>query len=334
MSELSTLRELALPSTPGVALQQLVSGAVRCAAPATSNWLTPEQLQKNLRAEAEGWLRRATDAELAHAYAAHFPVAGTRPEEYRNRLFEADTGHRLLTGIRFRGLNLARPFVELIWHDRALPQAGALTGVLGALLGAYRAFAPQYVTLFWAEAAAAPGSLLELPGFTLQDRLVAAPVQQVAQASVPDQQRVELLPARAGDIYARYAAEYAALHAGSPELRDVTRAESMESLEDAECEGLLFQIFVAGEAAGVYALEASSRAGLGGYQVQEILLYQPFRGRGLAPAVHVAACRSVQVAPECLLWGVIGAANSSSLRTALRAGRRVVGGTYRYCPPR
>jgi hypothetical protein len=306
---------------------------VRSAAPAVSSWLTPQQLQHNLRGEAQGWLRRASDAELARSYAEHFPVAGTRAEEYRNRLFEADTGHRLLTGIRFRGLELARPFVELIWHDRPLPEPEPLTCLLSAVLLAYRAFSPGYVTFFQPGSEPASGCGRELPDCTLQDRLVAAPVQAVAQSSVAHQEQVALEPARARALYERYLGEYAALHASSPALRDATRAESLEALEDAEREGLLFEILVAGEAAGVYALEASSRAGLGGYQVQEILLYQPFRRRGLAPAIHVAACRRLPVEPECLIWGVIGAANASSLHTALRAGRRVVGGTYRYRTP-
>jgi hypothetical protein len=324
------IREASLPSAPGAALQQFVAAAAR-AAPVLKSWLGHVQLERNLRGEAESWLGRATDADLARAYARHFPVQGTRPEEYRNRLFETDTGQRVLTGIRFRQLDLTRPFVELIWQDRPFRNPAELERVLGAVLGAYRAFSPRYVTFFQAEPALT--SWCELPGVTLQDRLLAAPVRQVAQAVVEYQERIRLQPARARAIYERYSAEYAALHASSPELRDAAGAESVAALEEAEQAGSLFEVFVAGEPAGVYALAASSRAGTGGYQVQEILLYQRFRGRGLAPAVHIAACRCAAVAQECLLWGVIGVANASSLRTALRVGRRVIGCRYRYRPP-
>jgi hypothetical protein len=319
-----------------VALQELVAAAAR-AAPLLQSWLGHAQLEQNLRGEAESWLRRASDADLARAYAAHFPVEGTRHEDYRNRCFKTDTGQQLLTGIRFRQLDLSRPFVELIWHERHFPDADQLARVLAAVLHAYRAFSPQYVTFFQAEPFPPEprlSSCCALPGVTLQDRLVAAPVRQVAQAVVEHQDRIRLEPTRARAVYERYSAEYARLHASSPELRDAVPAESVAALEQAEQAGLLFEVLAAGgEPAGVYALASSSRAGTGGYQVQEILLYERFRRRGLAPAVHVAACRGVQVAPECLLWGVIGAANASSLRTALRVGRKLIGCTYRYRPP-
>src|SRR5262245_36720278 len=120
MAPAEALRGAALPSVPDAALQLLVAAAARRAAPVLEVWLGRAQLEQNLRGEAEGWLRRATDSELARAYATHFPIEGTQPEAYKNRLFETHAGHQLLAGIRFRQLDLTRPFVELIWHDLPL----------------------------------------------------------------------------------------------------------------------------------------------------------------------------------------------------------------------
>ena len=226
------IRETFLPTAAREALQLLVAGAAGRAAPSLCRWIGLERLEHNLRGEAEGWLRRAADAELAGAYARHFPVPGTSPGEYRNRLFETDTGLRLLTGIRFRKLALASPFIELIWHDRPIRNPREFTGVMRAVLGAYAAFRPQHVSFFQAEPASAAWS--ELPGVTLQDRLVAAPVQRVAAATVAGGDCVRLEPARARAIYERYSAEYAALHATSPELRDAASVESLEALEAAQ----------------------------------------------------------------------------------------------------
>lgn len=307
----------------------VASGRTR-AHPLCAEWLGPPAFDAWLTERAESWLARARDAELANEYATHFPVAGAKPDEYRNRLFETPSGARLLAGIRFRNLDLGKPFVDVLWQEQPFTDARAMSATLEAVADAYRVFRPGFVR--FEVSAHEPVQPDGWERVTLQSQEFTAPLAVVAEGTqVAGVERVTLEPARVADLYDCYHEEYEQLLAGWPELRDVASPESRDTLEEAESAGLCFSILVEGEAAGVYAL-MESQYGPGHYEVAEIHLFRAHRGRGLAPAAHVAAARRLLQSSRGLLTGTIGAVNAPSRRTALRVGRRCLKGTYRYHP--
>ncbi|GAB3706642.1 hypothetical protein [Mariniluteicoccus flavus] len=97
-----------------------------------------------------------------------------------------------------------------------------------------------------------------------------------------------------------------------------------DALTDAAEQGLLFEARAGDRTAGIVAVEMSNQYGLTGHLVQEICLATEFRGRGNGAAL----LRSVasRLPADSVLWGHINAANTPSLKNAVRVGREVVGG--------
>lgn len=102
--------------------------------------------------------------------------------------------------------------------------------------------------------------------------------------------------------------------------------ENREDFAEYAANGLLFDVLVDGEWAGVIAAEIGSRRGLPGAVVAELVLAQPFRGRGLGSQLSTLLARSVPLDDHELLVGTIHVDNYGAYRAALRAGRVDVGG--------
>jgi hypothetical protein len=320
-----------LASVAGEELQaRLARGCRRNAHPLLAEWLSQDDFEALIvRERAELW-QRIDDRALAAEYARSFPVTGAAPDEYRNRFFESESGARILTGIRFRGLDRSWPFVDVVWQDEPFSDAAVMKRTLDAVCEAYHVFEPRHVR--FTLSTHLPAQPADWPGVSCDRQQLVAPLRVVAQGTgVPHLARVAVVPAAVSALYERYSDEYARLHQRWPAIKSVADTESRETLSAAEALGLLFEIRVDDELAGVYALQASA-LGLPHYEVLEILLYDGQRGRGLAPAAHVAACRHMVPRSNGLLVGSIGAINQPSRRTAERAGRRVLKCSYMYDP--
>jgi L-amino acid N-acyltransferase YncA len=126
---------------------------------------------------------------------------------------------------------------------------------------------------------------------------------------------------------------YAALGAIEPGLPTWAGPEDEESLRACADQGLLFEVFVDGEPAGVVAGVRADDHAMRGFSVQELCLDPEHRGRRLAPATVQRLVDEVPADDGDVLWGTIHPANVPSLRNALSVGRVMVGG-YVWVTPR
>ena len=313
--------------TPSPELRARVAAALcEHAAPAVKRWYGPEALAQNLDERVASLFERALNLDLAHEYAKYFPLPGTLPGDYRNLAFELpELGLQLMTGIRFRALDVARPFVEIAWQSRPFRDEAELIEVTTRVARAYACMRPQFVQFF--DSLSRPFDPRECTTVSVDRYLIAGLVCDVARGDgVQKLSEVSLRPVSPDEIYEAYTETYAAFHREKPFLAGDVQAESKQSLAECAEEGSLFGVLVSGTEAGVAALRKETSDGLAGYCVVELLLAAGFRGRGLAPAIHVQCCRLLSAAPGAALFGTIAGRNVPSLRTALRAGRQVVGG--------
>jgi L-amino acid N-acyltransferase YncA len=144
---------------------------------------------------------------------------------------------------------------------------------------------------------------------------------------------VALVPGDPAPLAARAAAIYADLHRDLPRTRMWARAEDEESLAECAAEGLLCEVVVDGEPAGVVAALPEDGHGVTGYVVQELCLDAGHRGRGLAAPVLQHLVRMLTADEGATLWGTIHPDNVASLRNALRIGRQKTGGFVWVTPP-
>ena len=294
--------------------------------PLVREWLSAETIRANLLEELDADLERLKSDALAAEFQHHCPVAGASADEYKNRVVEVD-GLTLLTGIRFLGLDLQKPFVDIIYSSMYSSEAALspeqLSAVKDAIRKAFSVFGPRRFRFY---------SPSNQPRFAKggDKRLLAAPLGvMLAQPEAETLRRVTLKRATSLAFYGDYAAMYEELLAEHPELQEVVRLEPEADMQTYLGEGYVFEIFVDGHPAGLTAVLEDVQTGLSGLCVMEIVLAKAFRAQGFGSTVQrrlAAALVAAGVAQDVLLFGTIGENNLPVRRAAARAGRVDLGG--------
>ena len=258
------------------------------------------------------------------------------PLDWANRRIDLATGGWAVTGIRFRSLDVNRPFVDVV-ATTAPPTADGLAAVAASVVPAFEPFGPLCLRVDVPD----PDALLEQlagderfgPGCAVDQYVVAGVVRELR--SRPRSPSYDLVSLRHGDASAmaeRAAAIYDELTRRNPEVRMWAQAEDAESLAACADEGLLFEVLLSGEAAGVVAAVRDDAHGMSGFSVEELCLDSDRRGRGLAAGVLQRLVDELPADDGDVLWGTIHPDNAPSLRNSLSVGREVVGG-YAWVTP-
>ena len=290
--------------------------------PLVREWLSAETIRANLLEELDADLERLKSDVLAAEFQHHCPVAGASADEYKNRVLEVD-GLTLLTGIRFLGLDLQKPFVDVMYSSEAALTPEQLSAVKDAIREAFSVFRPRRFRFY---------SPSNQPRFAKggDKRLLAAPLGvMLAQPEAKTLRRVTLKRATSPAFYGDYAAIYEELLAEHPELQEVVRLEPEADMQTYLDEGYVFEIFVDDCWAGLTAVLEDVQTGLSGLCVMEIILARAFRAQGFGSAVQrrlAAALVAAGVVQDVLLFGTIGENNLPARRAAARAGRVDLGG--------
>ncbi len=288
-------------------------------------WATPTEAEAHWRESLAPELGRLTDAEFAAQYQRNWPVVADE-SLYLNHLRLLPGGARALTGIRCRGLDPDRPFVDVVAVTPLPEKEAEWAEVARQVAAPYAAFAPRHVRFTVPGPKAASLSLSRLPRTSYWDFVVVgAPIREMnRRARVTHYGRVALRVPESMGFYPRYRAEYDALYASTPLHREYARVESEADLAESLATGLLFEILVDGAWAGVASVYRDSGFGLRGFVVQEMFLGAAYRGQGLGSAAqqHLAQALISPAGEGDVLYGTIHAGNLPALRAAEGAGRQ------------
>ena len=241
-----------------------------------------------------------------------FNLPGTTVADFKERGSTTGADDVTVAVIRFVGLDVNRPFVSIISTLRRVEQRE-----LGQILAEnVSVFNPHSVRMPVPES-------FEYQDFAQADRYtVVGDLREILGRPKVSAGKVELcVPADLG-FYQAYLEEYEAFHQASPELRQEVRPESREDLQDSLEAGLLFQIFIDGNFAGVIGGDLQKYHGIQSVHVREEILFRSYRGRGFGAQAQRAFCEALDGSVK-LLCGSIFHKNTSSLKTALRNGRRI-----------
>jgi GNAT superfamily N-acetyltransferase len=321
----------------GGRMKDVVAARLPWTSSVLSQWYGQERLRAQLADSLAVELGRVGDESFARSFREAVSVdVDADLLSWSNRILPLDDAAGwVLAGIRFRGMDVSKPFVDVIACTQQPTGAGILD-VVTAVARAYAVFGPL-CTRFAVPDADGFMRVLDAgfgPGSAIDMHLVAGLVRQLRAAPrVTTYEQVELragdpsfLADRARDIYADLAAEH-------PETALWATPESTDSLEESASSGLLFDVAVDGRPAGVAAALREDAHGMTGFVVQEIALDRAYRGRGLGPAVLQRLVDRLPDRGGDVLWGSIHPDNVSSMRNALRVGRRPVGAYAWVTPP-
>ncbi|MEV3905772.1 hypothetical protein AB0K11_25920 [Mycobacterium sp. NPDC050551] len=250
---------------------------------------------------------RVDDPEFAAQF-SEVRLPGISPGEFAHRLVGSSRG-ALLGGIRFRGRDIARPFIEVVAHDFE-----DLDDLRDCVRSEWAAFAPGALRLY-----AAPGRLTGARVVT--DLTVhAARCRDMAAADG----RVELDRFATGDEAVRLVARaYRGLASTDPALRRNIFPADAEALTAWCAAGRAHAVRAGGRTVGLLAVAPGRVHWLEGDEIQEEVIDPEHVGRGYAASAQARWAR-LHGAPDRLLLGTIDRLNTASRRTALRAGRPAV----------
>lgn len=251
------------------------------------------------------WLQRQVakcdDAKFGRDFAEYCPVPGVEPEAYQHRILNVD-GERLLTGIRFKGCDLAKPFVDLIaWTGE--PAAHWKTAVAKA----FAPFQPLWMRFAWL-----PDSDTPWPA-EVDQHVIAGPARGKAH---------DLISA-VSDL-----SWYQDYHKDAEQWRETTPVgeEVITSTEDElqKCldEGHVVVAMHAGEFLGMAACKRDLNQALPGWWIAGEYLVPQARGQGLGTALQRSLMNCITDGE--LVCGTIHGTNAPSLATARRCGREIV----------
>lgn len=243
---------------------------------------------------------------------ARFPISGSSPKDFQERIFNLENGDFILAGIRFRNLEIDKPFVA-VWSSSSKISVEAISDCIKK---EFAVFKPQFLQMRFPYPYLANANI---------DRFTVAGL--IEEMPTLYSEEVELRSATSIDFYDRYLEEYEAFYRKDPELRHEVRTESLEGFDEPLKEGLLFKVFIKGRFAGIMAGQKNDLYGWKGLCVYEELLFQEFKGQGYGPLIQNAFAKKLENQFQ-LLWGTISPLNPRSLKTALRNGRKITEADY------
>ena len=278
-------------------------------------------VEADLREAQQDTLDSLIDEAAASEIAAQMPSLALPAQSFKSRLFDIG-GKRLIAGINFKDASGAFPFIAILGATTAPGTLSDWSVLKPALAQAFADFRPRAILFFHPTHLA-----LDAPTTGIDVHLLVAPARTMAELPpAVGLARVEVRRTMNVDFYPRYDALYQATYGERPQLRGEVHTETRESLVECLAEGLLFEIFVDGQWAGVVAADRRTVAGVPGIYMVEIVLAKETRGQRLGAAVHQRfAALVAEAEPAALILGTISAHNPWSQCTALRAGRLAIG---------
>ena len=270
----------------------------------------------SIRQEVES-LAELQSSEICLKRSLHFNLAGVGPDDYKERILYLNETHFILAGIRFRGLDVTQPFVSVLGNFKDIKYIPF--DKIGELIKEeFKVFRSICFHMSFPGEKIIPAHNFKIDRYTVMGNIQAIVEQKLK--SIPD--KVEIKALNEMNFYDDYVREYDILYKKSPQLKSEVKIESLESLLEAASENLLFEVIINGKRAGVIAGYVENYFGLNQVCILEELLFEKYRGKGFGVYLQKAFAQKMQGHFE-ILWGHISQLNPSSLKTALKNGRKV-----------
>ena len=275
-----------------------------------------ECLQMGLREEFES-LAELAEVEVSLERYNFFNISRTTPLDYKERVLELSEKHFLLAGIRFRGLDVAKPFVSV--HTNFLVSNEKMISEISNLVRSeFSIFAPKAIHL-----TIPCKSEIFIRDIKIDRYTIVGVIDELVQKELPlIPNHIELVALSDMSFYEEYLEEYAKFYKRSPILQSEVKVENIEDFKVAVQENLLYKIIIDGVNAGIIAGVENDYYGLKGVSILEEILFEPFIGLGFGAYIQKAFTFKLKDRYS-ILWGTISHLNTPSLKTALKNGRQV-----------
>lgn len=306
-------------------LAPYLAQAFQATSPLVKRWMGDDAVRRALEREfRETIALRVESLESAARYAAFCPVPGAVPTDYRLREIVVEDDLSVLAGIHFYGRDVAFPFVGVFAASRT-PEPQEYVRASRRLATEFQIFRPPLVRWWTADVQFDPRTL---PGAVGDQRVVAGSLSELLAGSRPETTvaAVRLEPETEAEGYDRYSAALNEFLDAHPHCKSWLSMTSREEFQECEAVGGLHAMWVGDAYAGVIAALPKALRGIAGWEIVEEVVTASNRGRGLAPVMQRLLLERLDPNRGAVIFGTIDDRNRASLKTALRVGRREVGG--------
>ncbi len=283
--------------------------------PLTLNWCPEPERLANLAEEHAFDLQLATDLELA-GKRAEFINVGPPAQAYLNRWVTVSPGLDAMLSIRFKGMDVGKPFVDVSVTSRPV-LAQDFPALIESALRKYGDFHPLRIRI-WSAAET-------FADLRPDQRVLAAPLAELGgREAAPG---LRLKPTADLSHYADAQAAYAAVDAAHPKHPGQAGLLSEEDLQDTINAGTMFDVVWCGGWSGYAGTLPEIQLGLSAQVIQEMLLAPHARGHGFGSSLSTLLARHLP-ADGRVLSGTIHGENRGAQMAARRAGRHDIGGWW------
>lgn len=259
------------------------------------------------------WLERQfqliDDPNFARLFSDNIDCFDVEPSAYNHRLIETKNG-ALLGGIRFYGLDIMRPFVEVVAHSFS-----QMDGLCGVVRDEWAVFSPQFLRLTVA------ANTMTTPEAFLDVSIHAERYGEMKRRNLEINLTQDV---KMREVEALIVERYGEVQRTQPDLAKNISAMDMETLKTCHEQGNLFgaHIDASKHLVGVIAVKEDAIGWLPGEVVQEEVVAAVHAGHGYAMQMQCAfANQRAAATPDRLMLGTIDRHNHASRRSAVRAGR-------------
>lgn len=278
-------------------------------------YLDQKKLKLSISDEIESLVELAMP-EICLKRCEHFAIVGVKTEDYEERIIDLGNDLFILAGIRFQGLDVTQPYVSVIGNFKEINKV-PFEEIAESVRESFKAFKPYSYHISFPEGLLVPGDH-KIDRYTVMGNI--QDIVNLELPAIPDQ--VELIPMKSMNFYDEYVNEYEKLYLIAPHLKNEVKIESLETLNGAGNEDLLFAIVINGSRAGVIAGYTEDYFGTKEICILEELLFESFRRKGFG--VYLQKAFALKMLNRFyLMWGHISDLNPSSLKTALKNGRKI-----------
>ena len=242
-------------------------------------------------------------------FSARFPFKETGlPQQFFLQKIIDVEGESYLTGPRYRGGDINRPFIELIACSSSLT-AAAIREIfrvwhpLGASLLRVLRLADQHRT----------GRIDQL----IYAKRIPAETTKNPSSKILEKASMSHLDWCMNAMHSAYQETYKQL----PQLTELLAPSEEEDVRDSIIDGNAFIIHCDGKAAGLIICEYDQRAFLSGHWISEEIVLPESRGKHIAASAQSELTRLLGSGSESALLGTIDKSNIPSILAAERAGR-------------
>lgn len=261
------------------------------------------------------------DDAFAQKNCTYCKVDGAVPNDYKYRLYQTDLGE-IVTSIRFMGGDLTKCFVSILYKDFPLNKKGDIRYMVDFLKEAYALFKPKDIAWFSTEI---NHDLISDNDFVRGDMLYFSQyLDYLKQQPKPKNfEKISLKLATSTDWYAQYKMTYEQLYKEIPNFIDMAHFEPETAFPPMIEAGLLYEVFVENELAGIIGVAQNKDRFYEGYVVYEEVFFNTFRRKGLASTMQRHLIEHLTDSGNDMLFGTIHYGNIASQKTALGVGRKM-----------